>query len=74
MAKKQTEEEKVIAEAADLIMQTIHIASVRIADRYERQLMAEVVNRIQTQMEANDDVNKYTGKVINDRLNKLSKE
>lgn len=74
MAKKQTEEEKIISEAANLIMQTIHIASVRIADKYERQLMTEVVNRIQTQMEANDEVNSYTGNVLNDKLNKLSKE
>ena len=72
MAKKLTEEEKIISEAANLIMQTIHIASVRIADKYERQLMTEVVNRIQTQMEANDEVNGYTGKVLNDKLNNLS--
>lgn len=73
MAKKPTEEEKIIKEAADIIMQTIHIASVRIADKYERQLMTEVVARIQTQLEANDEVNKYTGNVINDKLNDLSK-
>ena len=72
MAKKPTDEEKIISQAADIIMQTIHIASVRIADKYERQLMTEVVTRIQTQLEANEDVNKYTGKVINDKLNKLS--
>ena len=72
MAKKKNTEEQIIKDAADTIMQTIHIASVRIADKYERQLMTEVVNRIQTQMEANDDVNKYTGKVINDKLNRLS--
>ena len=72
MAKKQTEEEKVIADAADIIIQTIHIAAVRIADKYERQLMLEVVARIQTQMEANDEVNNYTGNVLNDKLNKLS--
>lgn len=74
MPKKPTYEEKVIAEAANLIMQTIHIAANRIADKYERQLMKEVVNRIQTQMEANDEVNSYTGNVLNDKLNKLSKE
>lgn len=70
--KKPTYEERVIAEAADIIMQAIHIASVRIADRYERQLMTEVVTRIQTQLEANDEVNSYTGKVLNDKLNNLS--
>lgn len=73
MPKKPTYEEKVIAEAADIIMQTIHIASVRIADKYERQLMTEVVNRIQTQIEANEEVNKYTGEMINNKLNDLSK-
>lgn len=70
--KKPTYEEKVIAEAADIIMQTIHIAANRIADKYERQLMNEVVSRIQAQSEAQDAVNDYTGKLINDRLNKLS--
>ena len=74
MPKKQTYEEKVIAEAADIIMQTIHIAANRIADKYERMLMDEVVNRIHAQSEAQDAVNDYTGKVINDKLNKLSKE
>lgn len=72
MAKKPTEEEKIITEAANIIMQTIHIAAVRIADKYERQLMTEVVSRIQTQMEANDEVSEYTGTVINDKLNELS--
>lgn len=72
MAKKPTYEEKVIAETADLIMRTIHVAAVRIADKYERQLMNEVVARIQTQMEANEDVNKYTGDYINNGLNDLS--
>ena len=72
MAKKQTYEEKVIKEAADIIMQTIHIAANRIAEKYEQQLMDEVVNRIQAQTEARDAVNDYTGKVLNDELNKLS--
>ena len=72
MAKKQSYEEKVIAEAASIIMQTIHIASVRIADKYERQLMNEVVSRIQAQSEAQDAVNDYTGNVLNDKLNNLS--
>lgn len=74
MAKKQTPEENIIAEAADIIMQTIHIAAVRIADKYERMLMAEVVTRIQAQMEANDEVNKFTGDFINKQLNNLSKD
>lgn len=72
MHKKPTYEERVIAEAADIIMQTIHIAANRIADKYEQQLMTEVVTRIQTQLETNDEVNSYTGKVLNDKLNNLS--
>lgn len=74
MTKKPTYEEKVIADAADIIMQAIHIASVRIADKYERQLMTEIVTRIQAQLEANDEVNNFTGNFLNDKLNNLSKE
>ena len=74
MAKKQTEEEKIISQAADIIMQTIHIAANRIAEKYERQLMNEVVTRIQAQSEAKEKVREYTGNVINDKLNNLSKE
>lgn len=74
MAKKLNDEEKIISQAADIIMQTIHIAANRIADKYERQLMNEVVSRIQAQSEAQDAVNDYTGNVINDKLNNLSKE
>ena len=74
MAKKPTYEEKVIADAADIIMQTIRTAAFRIANKYERQLMNEVVNRIQAQMEAQEEVNNYTGNVINDKLNNLSKD
>lgn len=73
MAKKQTPEENIIEEAADIIMRTIHIAAVRIADKYERMLMEEVVTRIQAQMEANDEVKKFTGDFINKQLNNLSK-
>jgi hypothetical protein len=72
MAKKQTYEEKVIADAAKIIMHTIHVASVRIADKYERQLMTEVVTRIQTQMEANEEASKFTGDYIIKQLDKLS--
>lgn len=72
MAKKQTYEEKVIADAAKIIMHTIHVASVRIADKYERQLMTEVVTIIQTQLEANEESNKFTDNYIIKQLDKLS--
>lgn len=74
MAKKQTEEEKIISEAADTIMRTIRTAANRIADKYERKLMSEVVTRIQEQAKVQDAVSDFSGKLINDRLNKLSKE
>ena len=74
MAKKQTYEEKVIADAAQIIMQTIHIAANHRAEKYERQLMNEVVTRIQAQFEAKEKVREYTGHVINDKLNNLSIE
>lgn len=73
MPKKQTYEEKVIADAAKIIMHTIHVASVRIADKYERKLMAEVMERIQIQMEASEEAKKSAGSYINDKLNNLSK-
>lgn len=73
MAKKKTEEEKIISQAADIIMQTIHLAAVRIADKYERQLMTEVMERIQIQMEASEEAKKSAGSYINDKLNNLSK-
>lgn len=72
MAKKQTYEEKVIADAAKIIMHTIHVASVRIADKYERQLMTEVVTIIQTKLEANEEANKFTDNYIIKQLDKLS--
>ena len=72
MAKKQTCEEKVIAEAVNTIMHAIHVASVRIADKYERQLMTEVVTRIQTQLEANEEASKHTNDYIVKQLEKLS--
>lgn len=73
MAKKQTYEEKVIAEAVNTIMHAIHLAAVRIADKYERQLMNEVVECIQIKMEANEEAKKFAGSYINDKLNDLSK-
>lgn len=73
MAKKQTYEEKVIAEAVNTIMHAIHLAAVRIADKYERQLMTEVMERIQIQMEASEAAKKSAGSYINDKLNDLSK-
>lgn len=74
MPKKQTYEEKVIADAAQIIMQTIHVASFRIADKYERMLMDEVVTRIQTQLEAKEQANKFTRNFLNDKIDNLSKE
>ena len=74
MAKKQTEEEKIIEEAADTIMRTIRTAANRIADKYERKLMSEVVTRIQAQAEVQDAISDFSGKLINDKLNDLSKE
>jgi hypothetical protein len=70
--KKNTEEEKIIEEATNVIMHAIHVAAARIADKYERQLMTEVVSRIQIQMEANDDVKKAAENYINNKLNSLS--
>lgn len=70
---KQTEEEKIISNAADIIMHTIHVASVRIAEKYERQLMTEVVTRIQTQLDANEEVRKFTDDHIIKKLNDLAK-
>ena len=72
MPKKQTYEEKVIADAAKIIMHTIHVASVRIADKYERQIMTEVVTRIQTQLEANEEASKHCNNYIVKQLEKLS--
>lgn len=71
MAKKQTEEEKIISDAAELILQTIHIAATRIAEKYERQLMEEVVTRIQSMQDAQNTVNVQTGDYINKKLNEL---
>lgn len=53
-------------------MQTIRTAANRIADKYERKLMSEVVTRIQEQAKVQDAVSDFSGKVINDKLNKLS--
>ena len=73
MAKKTTEDQ-IIEEAVNTIMHAIHLAAVRIADKYERQLMHEVVERIQIKMEANEEAKKFAGSYINDKLNDLSKE
>lgn len=73
MAKKQTYEEQIIEKAAQIIMHTIHVAAVRIADKYERRLMQEVMARMQAQLDANEEVNNFTGNYINDKLNDLSK-
>lgn len=74
MAKKQTEEEKIIEEAVNTIMHAIHVAAIRIADKYERKLMNEVMESIQIQMEAHEEAKKFAGSYINDKLNDLSKE
>lgn len=73
MAKKQTYEEKVIEDAAKIIMHTIHVAAVRIADKYEQRLMHEVMAQMQARMDANEEVNHFTGNYINDKLNDMSK-
>lgn len=74
MAKKKTTEDQIIEEAVNTIMHAIHVAAIRIADKYERQLMNEVMERIQLQMEANEEAKKFAGSYINDKLNDLSKE
>lgn len=74
MAKKKTTEDQIIEEATNVIMHAIHVAAARIADKYERQLMNEVMERIQLQMEANEEAKKFAGSYINDKLNDLSKE
>lgn len=74
MAKKKTTEDQIIEEATNVIMHAIHVAAIRIADKYERQLMNEVMERIQLQMEANEEAKKFAGSYINDKLNDLSKE
>ena len=74
MAKGKTTEEQIINDAVDTIMHAIHVAAVRIADKYERQLMNKVMERIQIQMEANEEAKKFAGNYINDKLNDLSKE
>ena len=73
MAKKQTEEEKLLADSAKLIMHIIHVVSVRLADRYERKLMTELVSLMQTELEANEEVSKSIDNYIVEQLNKLSK-
>lgn len=74
MAKGKTTEEQIINDAVDTIMHAIHVAAVRIADKYERQLMNKVMERIQIQMEANEEAKKFAGNYINDKLNDLSQE
>lgn len=71
MARKKSYEEEVVAKAVDVIMQTIHIASVRIADKYETMIMDEVVKRIGCAKEARREVNEYTAEMLNDKLEKL---
>lgn len=74
MAKKQTEEEKIIADAANIIMKTIRDASFRIANRYERKLMDEVIYRIQMHREASDDVRDFSDNELIRNLDNLTKE
>lgn len=74
MAKKPTNEEKLLADAAKLIMHIIRVVSVRLADRYERKLMTELVELIQTKIEDGEDLNKFSDNYIIEQLNKLSKE
>lgn len=72
MAKKKTTEDQIIEEAVKTIMHTIHVAAIRIADKYERKLMNEVMESIQIQMEANEAAKEFAGNYINDKLNQLS--
>lgn len=72
MAKKKNTEDQIIEESVKTIMYTIHVAAVRIADKYERQLMNEVVTLIQTQLEANEEASKHCNDYIVKQLEKLS--
>lgn len=73
MAKKQTEEEKLLEDSAKLIMHIIHVVSVRLADRYERKLITELVGLMQTQLSISEDVSKSTDDYIIKKLNEISK-
>jgi hypothetical protein len=73
MAKKPTPEEKLLADASKLIMHTLHVVSVRLADRYEKKLMTDLIAQMQARLDANEEVNHFTGNYINDKLNDLSK-
>lgn len=73
MARKKTYEEEVVGEAADIIMQTIHIAARRIADRYESMLMDEVVKRIRDKEAARDSVTAALGDILADKLDSLAR-
>lgn len=72
MAKKKTEEEKLLADSAELIMRIIHVVSVRLAGRYERKLMTELVGLMQTQLSISEDVSKSTDDYIIKKLNEIS--
>lgn len=74
MAKKKSYEEKVIAEAADIIMKTIREASYRIANRYERKLTDEVMCRIQMHREESDTVRDFSNNDLIKNLDNLEKE
>lgn len=74
MAKKQTEEEKIIKEAADIIMKTIREVSYRIADRYERKLTDEVMCRLQMHRETSDAVRDFSKNDLIKNLDNLAKE
>ena len=74
MAKKKSYEEKVIAEAADIIMKTICEASYRIANRYERKITDEVMCRIQMRREASDAVRGFSNNDLIKNLDNLAKE
>ena len=70
MAKKQNEEEKLLEDTAKLIMHIIHVVSVRLAGRYERKLMTELVGLMQTKLEANEEVsNPLTITLLNNLTN-----
>lgn len=73
MARKRTYEEEMISRAADIIMQTIHMAANRIADRYEAMLMNEVKERIRVKESVREEVNAVSGEVLADEIGNLAR-
>lgn len=57
--------------AVDVIMQTIHIASVSIAERYEDMITDAVGERIRIMKLTREEVGKFTGENIKKKLDEL---